>query len=47
MDTETFIEAVDEMTPEERAAHFEALMCLALSIEEKDQAVSQNNDEDQ
>lgn len=35
MDTDTFLQAIDEMMPEERAQHFEALMSLALSIEEK------------
>ena len=46
MDTDTFLQAIDEMMPEERAQHFEALMSLALSIEEKDQAASQHNDEE-
>lgn len=36
MDTEEFIEALDGMPSDEVAQHFEALMCLALSIEERE-----------
>ncbi len=44
MDTETFIQAVEDMTPFPRREPFEALMTLALSIEEEDQATQDDEE---
>lgn len=38
MDTEGFIDAIDGMSSDEVAQHFEALLCLALSIEEGEES---------
>lgn len=37
-----FIEAIDDMTPQEIPAHFEALMALALSIAENENEGQEN-----